>query len=217
MPTVVLLRHGETPWNRDERMQGWAPVPLSERGREQAAAAAAFVADAYDVDRVVASDLLRTRETTEPLQEHLDDPPVAFESAWRERDIGVYQGLEYGDMLDRFPTFALGETAARAATEVPDGGESIVQMRDRVLDGWRAVADESGTTLVVTHGGPIHQVLGHAKGMDVTDAVLEHTQSNCAVNEFRVDGEGVAVERENATPWQEDLRAHTRTGLEGEE
>ncbi|MWG34741.1 histidine phosphatase family protein [Halomarina oriensis] len=219
MPTVVLVRHGETPWNRDERMQGWAPVPLSERGHEQAAAAAAFLADDYDVDRVVASDLLRTRETAESLREALDDPPVEFDRAWRERDIGVYQGLSYRDMLERFPTFGLGEAAAHAATEVPDGGESIVEMRDRVLDGFRTVAGESGTTLVVTHGGPIHQVLGHAKGMDVTEAVLEHTQANCAVNEFDVDGETVTVRRENATPWEEGedgVEPRTRAGLDAE-
>ncbi|MFD1513172.1 histidine phosphatase family protein [Halomarina rubra] len=215
MPTVVLMRHGETPWNRDQRMQGWAPVPLSDRGHEQAAAAAEHVAASYDVDRIVSSDLLRTRETTERVRETLGDLPVTFERAWRERDIGVYQGLGYQEMLDRFPTFALGETAARAATEVPDGGESIVGMRSRVLTGWRTAVEESGTTLVVTHGGPIHQVLGHAKGMDATTAVLEHEQANCAVNEFEVDGESVTVQRENATPWADGLDVRTREGLEG--
>ena len=215
MPTVVLMRHGETAWNRDQRMQGWAPVPLDERGHEQASAAAAHVAGTYDVDRIVSSDLLRTRETTERVRETLDDDlSVEFDDAWRERDIGVYQGLGYQEMVERFPAFALGETAARAATEVPEGGESIVQMRDRVLDGWRAVARQSGTTLVVTHGGPIHQVLGHAKEMDATTAVIEHTQANCALNEFRVEGSTVEVRRENATPWQDGIGARSREGLE---
>lgn len=215
MPTVLLMRHGETPWNRDQRMQGWAPVPLDERGHEQASAAAAHVAETYDVDRIVSSDLLRTRETTERVREAVgDDRPVEFSDAWRERDIGVYQGLGYREMVERFPAFALGETAARAATEVPERGESIVQMRERVLEGWRAVAEAEGTTLVVTHGGPIHQALGHAKGMDATTAVIEHAQANCALNEFAVDGSTVEVRRENATPWQDDIGARTREGLE---
>ncbi|MFC5971407.1 histidine phosphatase family protein [Halomarina salina] len=227
MPTILLMRHGETPWNRDQRMQGWAPVPLADRGHEQASAAAEHVAGTYDVDCVVSSDLLRTRETTERVRETLGDGlPVEFSDAWRERDIGVYQGLTYGDMRDRFPTFALGETAARAATEVPEGGESIVQMRERVLEGWRAVVERSGTTLVVTHGGPIHQVLGHAKGMDATSAVIEHTQANCALNEFGVDvaadestdeTPSVEVRRENATPWQDGIGVRSREGLEQSE
>jgi probable phosphoglycerate mutase len=136
---------------------------------------------------VVSSDLLRTRETTEALRERLDDPPVEFTREWRERDLGVYQGLEYEDMLERFPAFALGEAAARAAAEVPDGGESILGMRERVMAGWSSVAETAGTTLVVTHGGPIHRVLGHAKGMDVATAVTDHEQANCAINEFAVD------------------------------
>ncbi|PSP97202.1 hypothetical protein BRC89_12390 [Halobacteriales archaeon QS_4_70_19] len=64
MTTVLLLRHGETTWNRQGRIQGWAPTPLTERGHEQARRAGTAIADTYDVDRVVASDLRRTRETT---------------------------------------------------------------------------------------------------------------------------------------------------------
>ena len=81
--------------------------------------------------------------------------------------------------------------------------ETLVSVRDRVLDGWRDLRSglgDDGTAVVVTHGGPIHLLLGHLKGMDVPESVLEHTQSNCAVNEVRVASEPRIV-RENATPW----------------
>lgn len=200
MGTVLLLRHGETEWNREGRIQGWAPVALNERGREQAAKAAARLAASYDVDRIVTSDLLRARQTTDCVAERVD-APVDRSARWRERDIGVYQGLDYADVLDRFPEFAIGEAAARASDETPDSGESFEDVRRRVLAGWRTAADRSGTTLVVTHGGPIHLVLGHVKGMDLADALLEHEQRNCAINEFRTD-DGSRVVRENATPWR---------------
>jgi len=200
MGTVLLLRHGETEWNREGRIQGWAPIALNERGREQAAKAAARLAASYDVDRIVTSNLLRARQTTDCVADRVD-APVDRSARWRERDIGVYQGLDYADVLDRFPEFAIGEAAARASDETPDSGESFEDVRRRVLAGWRTAADRPGTTLVVTHGGPIHLVLGHVKGMDLADALLEHEQHNCAINEFRTD-DGSRVVRENATPWR---------------
>jgi probable phosphoglycerate mutase len=216
MTTAVVVRHGETDWNNEGRMQGWAPVPLNELGREQAVAAGDWLADRYAFDRAVCSDLLRTRETAtrvcEPLA--LDDDRVRFSSDWRERDLGVYQGLTYADMYERFPEFGLGEAAVQAAAETPEGGESLLDLRDRTLDGWtdllaRAGAEE--TVLVVTHGGPIHFLLGHVKGLDVRDAFMEHSMANCGVTVLEhppdaaatATAEPVAVVRENATAWTE--------------
>ncbi|MFC7197079.1 histidine phosphatase family protein [Halosimplex aquaticum] len=61
--TLLLVRHGQTTWNRDGRIQGWADSTLTERGREQARALGSHLSAEYDVDRLVASDLRRTRET----------------------------------------------------------------------------------------------------------------------------------------------------------
>ena len=214
MTTVVVVRHGETDWNNEGRMQGWAPVPLNDLGREQAVAAGEWLAGQYDVDRAVCSDLLRTRETAvrlcEPLGLDPDGDRVTYRRAWRERDLGVYQGLTYADMYDRFPEFGLGETAAGAATETPEGGESLLDLRDRVLEGWTdllAAAGDEATVLVVTHGGPIHFLLGHVKGLDVRDAFLEHSMANCGVTVLDRSGAAagtaapVEVVRENGTEW----------------
>jgi probable phosphoglycerate mutase len=214
MTTAVVVRHGETDWNSEGRMQGWAPVPLNELGREQAVAAGDWLADRYAFDRVVCSDLLRTRETAtrlcEPLD--LDGDRVRFSSAWRERDLGVYQGLTYADMYERFPEFGLGEAAAQAAAETPEGGESLLDLRDRTLDGWADLLARAGTeetVLVVTHGGPIHFLLGHVKGLDVRDAFMEHSMSNCGVTVLEHSGAAAGtaapleVVRENVTAWAE--------------
>lgn len=217
MTRVVVVRHGETDWNRNGRMQGWAPTPLNDLGREQATAAGEYLAAEYDVDRVVASDLERTRETALRLCEALPVDPagerVGYDRAWRERDLGVYQGLAYEDMYDRFPAFGLGEAAAEAAARVPEGGESLLDLRARVLDGWAALlaaAGDAETVLVVTHGGPIHFLLGHVKGLDVREAFLEHSMANCGVTVLErppdapaaATADPVEVVVENSTAWE---------------
>jgi probable phosphoglycerate mutase len=201
---VVALRHGETDWNRNGRMQGHAPVPLNERGREQADRVGRYLAERYEFDRMVASDLERTRETAALVAGHVD-VPITHDAAWRERGLGVYQGLTYEDVRERFPEFSLTEAALDALDHVPEGGESLVQVRDRVVEGWEsllAAGDTEETVLVVTHGGPIYVLLGHVKGMDLRTTFLEHSQANCAVNELHHDGT-TRVCRENVTEWDD--------------
>ena len=207
MTTIVVVRHGETPWNREGRMQGWAPVPLNDTGREQADAAGAWLAERYDVDAVHTSDLQRTTETTERLLAQLDaDPPVSRDPAWRERDIGVYQGLTYQDVFDRFPEFGLGEAAVRAADRVPDSGESLVDVYERVTDRFETLLADAApeeTRLVVTHGGPVYMLLGHVEDLDIETAVLDHSIDNCGVTVFEhSDGETRVVEK-NGRSWDD--------------
>jgi len=204
MTRVVAVRHGETDWNRNGRMQGWAPTDLNATGREQASAVGEWLADTYDVDRVAASDLRRTRATADRILEALEDPPVEYAPDWRERDLGVYQGLTCADVEARFPEFGLGETAFEAAVRVPESGESLRDMADRVTAAFeRLVATGEGTVLLVTHGGPLHVLLGHAKGMDLETALESHRQANCGVNEFAASDGEVRVVRENVTAWRD--------------
>lgn len=182
-------------------MQGWAPVPLNERGREQAEIVGEWLADSYDIDRVLASDLLRTRETTELLLESIGDRPVSFDSAWRERGLGIYQGLSYEDVETRFPEFGLSETAFRSVEVTPDGGESLRDVEARVVGRFEDFHDrpDDETVLLVTHGGPLRILLGRAKGLGLSESFLEHRPDNCSVTEFRANGSETTVLRENAT------------------
>lgn len=203
MTTVLLVRHGETAWNRDRRLQGWAPVPLSERGREQARALGAALADRYRVDALTASDLPRARETAALLAERLD-VAVVEDDGWRERDFGVLQGLTYEAFDERHPEYSLSRDDGAAVDARPEGGESLADLRERVLDAWDRLLDAAGpdeTHLVVTHGGPIYLVLGHLLDRPVVESVLDASQANCAVNEVRIDGEAIEVVRENDSAW----------------
>mgnify|MGYP006294809881 CR=1 FL=1 len=107
-------------------MQGWAPSTLTDRGREQARALGAHLAARYDFDRLVASDLRRTRETTAMVREHGIAPEPTFDRAWRERDFGVYQGLTKTEVFEQYPEFAV-TSGVSAVREVPENGESLME------------------------------------------------------------------------------------------
>lgn len=201
MTTVLLARHGETTWNREGRLQGWAPTPLTDRGHEQSRALAAAVAADYDVDRVLASDLQRARETVTYLADRVGCDP-AFESTWRERDFGRYQGLRRDAVFDEHDELSLARVGRDAVDARPESGESLRDVRERVLSGWERVLAESDpdeTVAVVCHGGPLHVLLGAVTGRDIVSAVVEGEQHNCGLNELHVDGGETRVVTENRT------------------
>jgi probable phosphoglycerate mutase len=199
MTTIVLTRHGETTWNRDGRVQGWAPSALTDRGREQAEALGAHLAATYGadgVDRLLSSDLRRARETTERVARALSAEP-AFEPEWRERNFGTLQGLTQTELFGGYPQFAVSAVGYAAVTERPEGGETIVEARQRVLSRWTRLlrdADPDEMIVVVTHGGPLHHLVGEINRFDVVRALTEQEQSNCALNEVRYDPDTGATE-----------------------
>lgn len=201
--TVLLVRHGETTWNRERRVQGWAPTGLTERGEEQARVAGRAIAAGYAVDRIVASDLRRTAETARLLRRSGGiDAGIEFDPGWRERDFGQLQGLSYEELFEGFPEFALGEIGIEAARTVPEGGESLLGMRERVLDAWERLLDEDEeTVVVVTHGGPLYVLLGHLKGVDLIEAVLGTDYRNGAITELCRRADGIEIRRENHVPY----------------
>lgn len=194
--TVLLVRHGETDWNREGRLQGWAPTALNDRGYEQARRLGAELADGYDIDRIVASDSLRTRETTAGVRDADIEPEPEFESAWRERGLGVYQGFTWGELESRFPAFEY-DNGLLALEERPEGGETLVDMYERVLDAWEDIREGSAeTTLVVTHGGPITVVLAWLNDLDIPSAIGRYSINNCSVTEIELPEEAVVRENE---------------------
>lgn len=157
---ITFVRHGETDANAASIWQGQGDAVLSERGREQAASLRERLA-AKQFDRVYSSDLRRTLETCElaGVEPHED-------RAWREMDIGAWEGLTRGEVGDRFP-----EEMARLQQgdrDVPmGGGESWHQFGDRVQTALERLVAETpagARVLVVTHGGVIHASLSAGLG-----------------------------------------------------
>src|SRR5436309_2540758 len=116
---VILVRHGETAWNRDQRIQGHLDVPLSERGVRQAERLAAWLAD-EEFAAVYTSDLARARITAEILAG--DRAPVVPDPRFREADFGLFQGLTSAEIRVTYPE-AYEKWRADAIRHRPPGGE----------------------------------------------------------------------------------------------
>jgi len=150
---VLLVRHGQSTWNADERWQGQADPPLSDLGERQARAAVSAVAKLAPT-RVVTSDLGRARRTAELLAPA--GVPVEADPLWRERDAGEWTGLTRNEIEEQFP----GWLGARRS---PPGFEGDDALLARTLPALLALVDADGgdVVLVVTHGGVIGTLERH--------------------------------------------------------
>jgi probable phosphoglycerate mutase len=162
--TILLVRHGETDWNRAGRWQGHADPPLNDRGRDQARALAQRLADTH-LDAIYASDLARARETAE-IVGAAKGVTVVRDTALREIDVGEWSGLTTAEIERRFPD------GFRRHVDGGDGwerGETHSAMSSRIggaiLRLAAAHADE--TVLCVLHGGVIRALLAHAEGVEL--------------------------------------------------
>ncbi|WP_133614954.1 histidine phosphatase family protein [Dongia mobilis] len=154
---LIMLRHGETMWNVDLRLQGQDNSELSPRGIEQAKRFVGF-ARALKPYRVVASDLGRTRKTAEIIG-HGDAPT---DPRLRELSMGSWTGLLKADLIAREPE---KYHAWRAGHFTPEGGETWDQFRARTGEGFRHwLKAGEGDLLAVVHGGVIraamHEFIG---------------------------------------------------------
>ena len=161
--SLVIIRHGETTWNRERRIMGDADIPLSEPGRRQCAAAAA-VLSGFEIDRIVTSPLTRAVETAELISEVLG-VPVATDGDLVEVRFGHWQGKTYEEII-RDP--ACERFFQDPETNPTPGGETIVDVQNRGLAALdRAVPGRR--TLFVSHGDIIRSTLCHYLQMPVSE------------------------------------------------
>lgn len=153
---LILVRHGESTWNAEERLQGQLDPPLSERGREQARALAP-VLPGVPAERVLGSDLSRARETAELLGL---DPRL--EPGWREIDVGEWAGRTAAEVDAEGSEL----TNWRGGPRTAPGGETWAAFTERVAGRVDALLAEGGSWLVVCHGGCIRVAVAHLTGAD---------------------------------------------------
>jgi broad specificity phosphatase PhoE len=162
--TLLLVRHGETDWNREKRWQGLADLSLNEPGREEARMLAEQL-EPLPISAIYSSDLRRARETALIVAERKGLAVTPMREL-REIDVGSWTGLFYDEVKERFPD---GYEQMRTRTGRGwEGGETYVEMARRVLETLRRIAREHPreTVLVVTHSGPIRAARAHALGLD---------------------------------------------------
>ena len=149
---IIAIRHGETAWNAETRMQGQLDIPLNAVGRWQAERAAAALAD-EGIDAIYSSDLRRALETAQALGRACAKPLVA-DIGLRERCFGVFEGLTFDEVGARWPEQSR-RWRQREPDFAPEGSESLRQFSARcVATATRLVKAHPGQTVaLVAHGG----------------------------------------------------------------
>jgi probable phosphoglycerate mutase len=191
--TFLFVRHGETAWNREGRIQGQRDSALTARGLAQARAAAARVARERP-DALYSSDLGRAVETARHVSEAtgLD---ATLDAGLRERKYGIFEGKTWPEIEREHP-----EEFARHAARDPEhrvpGGESPRQFRERVLHTLDRIARESGgeRIAIVAHGGVLDVLYREATGMPL-GAPRTHALLNATLNRLRYSDRRWEVER----------------------
>jgi broad specificity phosphatase PhoE len=166
MTRVYLARHGETDWNRAGRWQGHADVPLNDAGLAQARALARRVAP-LGVEKIYTSDLMRARQTAEPIADATGLRPVVAPDL-REVDVGSWSGLAREQARERHPEGYRRWLDGRTGW---DDGETYEELHVRAVGAFeRICADQEGRTLLlVSHGGTIRAIASHVLGLRVTE------------------------------------------------
>jgi len=169
---LLLLRHGQSVWNAENRWQGTADPPLSALGERQALRAAAWLADTMPTfGGVAASDLQRSRRTAEIVAEALGLGAVELDAALRERNVGQWSGHTTDEITKRWPGELQAWREGRLAR--PPGGEDDESLLARFLPALGRLCDgDVDSILVVTHGGAIRALERHLGAPSCTPANL---------------------------------------------
>jgi broad specificity phosphatase PhoE len=173
LPTLVLVRHGQSTWNRDHLVQGQNDESvLTEDGRAQVRAAAASLRGS-GLDLIIASDLTRTVESARIVAEVLG-LEVELDPALRERDYGVLEGGPVGHATPEQTGVLDGRVVDVHAA--PAGGESLADVYARAgAFVERLVTARAGRRpVLVTHGGMIRALRPYCAGRSMTDEVWDH-------------------------------------------
>jgi broad specificity phosphatase PhoE len=182
MTELLLVRHGETDWNRDRRFQGHANPPLNATGRAQAHALAAELAG-EGIELVYTSDLVRARETAEIVAARFDADVLLLREL-REIDVGEWEGLTWPEIEERYPE---GARSWRERGYGWESGESYEQLGERVVAALTRIAADhpEERVLVVGHGGTIRATRAFIEGLSVPESrARSRAIGNCEV--FRV-------------------------------
>jgi probable phosphoglycerate mutase len=200
---VILVRHGETDWNAEGRIQGHLDIPLNERGRAQAAAVGDCLAT-RPVGALYSSDLLRARQTAEAIARR-GGHSVRTDQRMREWDLGILSGLLRTAAADLHPE-AFRILRDRVADQPVPGGESIRARSQRVTAAVQEIADRhrGRAVVIVTHGGPLGDCYRHAIG-EPPESRVKVELFNAGINLISVREDAWTIEAWGAVEHLEDV------------
>jgi broad specificity phosphatase PhoE len=192
VPTIYYIRHGETEWNAEGKLQGTRDIPLNDLGRKQAAKAGAILDRLFERDgrsgaslEFVASPLCRARSTMELVRGALRLPPEGYALDDRLREIGYgdWEGSTLAQMQTLDPEL-FARRQAEKWTLSPPGGESYVAVQARMSDWYNQLRAD---TVAVAHGGTARALMV-ALGVETPASAADLTIEQGAVYVFREGG-----------------------------
>ncbi|MES2584127.1 MAG: histidine phosphatase family protein [Pseudomonadota bacterium] len=192
---IIAIRHGETAWNVDTRLQGHLDIGLNDRGQWQAARAAEALAD-EDITAIYSSDLSRAFATATAISNRNSSPgarPVHAHAGLRERGFGIFEGLTYAQVASDWPEESL-RWRQRDPDFAPRGGESLIQVRDRIAATVNILAGlHVGEQIVlVAHGGVMDALYRLATRQDI-ESPRTWDLGNASINRLLWTPDGLSL------------------------
>ncbi|RJG07165.1 histidine phosphatase family protein [Noviherbaspirillum cavernae] len=195
MTEILLIRHGETAWNAEKRLQGHLDVPLNDEGRRQAAALGQALRN-EKLDAVIASDLLRARQTAHAVAvpRGMD---VQVDPGLRERCYGAFEGMLYADIGERYPEAYAAWKSRDIDARFPQGthvAETLREFSTRAVGAITRIVRQGKYRRValVTHGGVLECAYRAAQGIGFAHA-RDFDILNASINRFIWNGEAIQL------------------------
>ena len=190
---ILAVRHGETAWNVDTRIQGHLDIPLNDTGLLQARWLARALAERDEVHAIYASDLSRAQVTAQTIAEAVG-LGVTLHQGLRERSFGAFQGRTFAEIEAELPEHARHWRQRTPQWTPPDNGESLVTLRERVLKTVdELAAPHVGEQIVlVAHGGVMDVLYRAATRLDL-QAPRTWLLPNTAVNRLLWTPQGLSL------------------------
>jgi Fructose-2,6-bisphosphatase len=198
MTQILLVRHGQTDWNLEERFRGRFDVPLNEAGRHQAQATGQWIASRWNVSAIYASPLSRAVQTAEAIARWFSLPVTAYPGLI-DLDFGDWQGKTPDEVRATWPQIYRAWLENPQSVRIP-GGETIDELRSRALKAVQElVARHSKETIVlVAHTDVNRALILEILGLP-TNQIWRLRQDNCAINVIQAAGNQFVLVSMNET------------------
>lgn len=188
---IYLVRHGETDWNAEKKIQGHTDIALNQNGRKQAKELANTIAH-LKIDKIISSDLLRARETAEIVNEEINKR-VSFDTRIKEVGFGLLEGIKIENITPKlWDTYNLNPEVIEA--------ESKEHVFERVKEFFDELQFSKDNILIVTHGGILRMIMYYSKNKEkfYMDKYLEF--------------KNVKIKNVDIFEWKDELKVYKKEG-----
>lgn len=194
---IILVRHGETEWNKIRRFQGVSDIPLNDRGRTQVGYAQKALTDT-PIDAAYASPLSRAMETASIICRDRD-LDIIPEPGFMEQNVGLWEGLTYEEITSRWPGELDNWLSDPMALRIPEG-ERFTDVQQRAVRAFWKIADAhpGQTVLVASHMVCLSTILDHFAGLSL-DHIWEHPIYNAGINVIETESAGESSDTDTSS------------------